>query len=350
VGVLYSPTKRKRNDKKTTSDMSINSTGPASVATATGVQCAFDDSTCKFAAFGERLTDVEYISAPFLQWGNIIIIIWTLALALSTKFVFSIPFKLYDQSTKAERDEQKRSKKEARTKARSARRKFKKAQKAVLSLGRLKALSSSNMKANSDAAVVAEKDEASGETKNTDSNETATAITDNSGAGDVELVEGDAKKEKITTPALVQNIPQFRSFDHQIVQSDNKAMSILYAGFVVSVMYAASGSRIPTDYTDDALESLTSFLVFSMIGYVLICVTVMLTSKLLLFKINVRHEILQGNLSVAVTVAGICLATSINLRVRFFLISFLFSSLFLVCRSDISPTVHQSFDNFSIII
>jgi uncharacterized membrane protein YjfL (UPF0719 family) len=170
------------------------------------------------------------------------------------------------------------------------------------------------MKANSDAAVVAEKDEASGETKNTDSNETATAITDNSGAGDVELVEGDAKKEKITTPALVQNIPQFRSFDHQIVQSDNKAMSILYAGFVVSVMYAASGSRIPTDYTDDALESLTSFLVFSMIGYVLICVTVMLTSKLLLFKINVRHEILQGNLSVAVTVAGICLATSINLR------------------------------------
>jgi hypothetical protein len=35
-----------------------------------------------------------------------------------------------------------------------------------------------------------------------------------------------------------------------------------------------------------------------------------------LFKVHVRKALLKGNLSVAITMGGICLATSINLRVR----------------------------------
>ena len=34
----------------------------------------------------------------------------------------------------------------------------------------------------------------------------------------------------------------FRSFDYQMVQGDNKAMGLLYAGFVVSLMLGCSGA------------------------------------------------------------------------------------------------------------
>lgn len=67
---------------------------------------------------------------------------------------------------------------------------------------------------------------------------------------------------------------------------------------------------------DDPLESLISFLTFSMIGYFLLCITFLATTKILLFKVHVRKALLKGNLSVAITMGGICLATSINLRVR----------------------------------
>lgn len=53
-----------------------------------------------------------------------------------------------------------------------------------------------------------------------------------------------------------------------------------------------------------------------MIGYFLLCITFLATTKILLFKVHVRKALLKGNLSVAITMGGICLATSINLRVR----------------------------------
>ena len=55
-----------------------------------------------------------------------------------------------------------------------------------------------------------------------------------------------------------------------------------------------------------------------MIGYCLLCITVLATTKILLFKVQVRKALLKGNLSVAITVGGICIATSINLRVSVF--------------------------------
>jgi uncharacterized membrane protein YjfL (UPF0719 family) len=98
------------------------------------------------------------------------------------------------------------------------------------------------------------------------------------------------------------------------VTADNKAMSILYTGFALSVMYAASGCRIPLDYDDEPMESLVDFLIYSTIGYFLLSTFVVLTAKILLFKVDIRRETLKGNLSVAITVAGICMATSITLR------------------------------------
>ena len=297
-------------------NMSVNTTQNIVDANA-GVSCAFDDMTCKFSAWGERLTDVEYIVEPFAQWGNLIVIFWTLALALSTKFVFSIPFVQLDKSTKAKREAIKSEKKDARIKARSARRKLKKAQRKIININRLKGGLKNLTAKLKEADAKAEKEE--GETKEV--TETV-GETKETGAKEVELVV-KSTTEQITTKLVDVNgkietpIPVFSSFDFQIVKSDNKAMSILYAGFVVSVMYAASGSRIPTDYTDDVIQSLTDFLIFSSIGYVAMCVTVLITAKILLYKVNVRKEVLQGNLSVAVTVAGICIATAINLRVRY---------------------------------
>jgi uncharacterized membrane protein YjfL (UPF0719 family) len=92
-------------------------------------------------------------------------------------------------------------------------------------------------------------------------------------------------------------------------------MSVSFGSFVLSLTFAASGSRIPLDYADEALTSLRDFLLYSMLGYFLLCIVVVVTTKILLYKVDVRKELLVGNLSVAITIAGICVATAVNLRV-----------------------------------
>lgn len=67
--------------------------------------CMWDDADCKMTDWGTRITDSEYISMPFIQWGNIVVLLWTLLLAFSTKYVFSLPFVLFDKKTKKQRQE-----------------------------------------------------------------------------------------------------------------------------------------------------------------------------------------------------------------------------------------------------
>ena len=73
--------------------------------------------------------------------------------------------------------------------------------------------------------------------------------------------------------------------------ADNKAMCIAYASFVVAVMLASSGCRIPLDYYHDALQSLIDFLLYSTISYMLLIVACVVQSKAFLIKLNVREEL-----------------------------------------------------------
>ena len=312
--------------------------------------CVWDDTDCQWELWGSKLLDVVYISVPLSQWSNIFIIIWTLMLAFSTKMgkrfpyflllfiifldsnfltshrkneAFSAPFLQYDKSTKAQRVLRKNARKEELLKAREARKRLKKAQRAVLSLTRLKSLPKVAEAAAASTSETTTAEPETGETKDSKADavqEAAPATV--TAADEIELQDmTDKSSTGAITKALAEadeEIPVFSSFDHQIVDADNKAMSVVFGSFVLSLMYAASGSRIPLDYSDDPLLSLVSFLTFSMIGYFLLCLVIVVSSKILLFKVNVRKELLKGNLSVAVTMAGVCGATAINLRVSVF--------------------------------
>lgn len=299
--------------------MNVNKTGIVDPAAA--FTCAWDDVSCKWDAWGVRLADTEYIGVVFAQWANIFIIIWTLILAYSTKFVFSFPFKMFDRSTKAQRLLVRAARKERTRKQREARKRMRKAQQAILSINRLKSLmhaKKDNEEEGEKKTVEEDKGEtpAAAETKNVDDAMPAAKAADSTtDAGDVELTEVGDNNDNDELLNDKDLTPVFSSFDNQIVTADNKAMSILYTGFALSVMYAASGCRIPLDYDDEPMESLVDFLIYSTIGYFLLSTFVVLTAKILLFKVDIRRETLKGNLSVAITVAGICVATSITLRV-----------------------------------
>ena len=127
-------------------------------------------------------------------------------------------------------------------------------------------------------------------------------------------VDLDADDVAVGISDLEAKFPVWRSFDHQIVLTDNKAMCIAYSSFVVAVMLACSGTRIPLDYDDDPLQSLMDFLLYSTLTYLLVMIACTLQSKLLLIKLNVRRELLKRNVSVALTFGGVCIASAINLR------------------------------------
>lgn len=239
-------------------------------------------------------------------------------LSFSTKLVFSLPFLMYDRSTKAKRNQVRDERKKNVQEKRIARRRLRKAQKTVLASVKMNLMAASKSKlAEADGAPEATAGEQKSDNADkVDQTKKPESVAD---AGDVELksLDQDKSQETIETTLINEDaeIPVFSSFDHQIVAGDNKAMSVVFGSFVLSLTYAASGTRIPLDYSDDPLESLISFLTFSMIGYFLLCITFLATTKILLFKVHVRKALLKGNLSVAITMGGICLATSINLRV-----------------------------------
>lgn len=277
------------------------------------------NSACQWDIWGEQLTNVEYISIPLQQWSNLVIIIWTLFLSFSTKLVFSLPFLMYDKSTKAKRNQVRKERKNNVQEKRLARRRLRKAQQTVLAsvkMNLMAAASNSKVAEEEGAPKATGGEQKAGNADKVDQTEKPESVAD---AGDVELksLDQDTSQETIESTLIKEDeeIPVFSSFDHQIVAGDNKAMSVVFGSFVLSLTYAASGSRIPLDYSDDPLESLVSFLTFSMIGYCLLCITFLATTKILLFKVDVRKALLKGNLSVAITMGGICIATSINLRV-----------------------------------
>ena len=285
--------------------------------------CMWDDTTCKMNDWGSRLTDVEYISIPFVQWGNLVVLLWTLLLAFSTKFVFGLPFVLLDKQTKSERQMARKAAREKRD-ARKRRMKKLRANVAIVGGGGLVALA----KAVSAGALKGAADGGDGEAKQGgDDNDTgeddsktlelqkltpATSTTSNDAAASV-----SSNNISISVDANELDQSEFivwRSFDHQIVFSDNKAMCIAYAAFVTSVMMACSGTRIPLDYDDDPLKSLIDFLLYSTLAYLLLILACVYQSKLLMIKLDVRKELLKRNVSVAITFAGISLASAINLR------------------------------------
>lgn len=264
--------------------------------------CMWDDVSCKTNDWGTRLIDTEYIGIPFAQWGNIVVIIWTILLVFSTKFVFSIPFLLWDKKTKSTRQALRIKRKEKRDAKKRRMRKLK-AKVATLGGGGLaglvKAASSGTM-----ASSGEKKSTTDGTSSGQGSSDKSVELHNMSGA-DLSLEVEDRDEEEVVV---------WRSFDHQIVLTDNKAISIAYSFFVVSVMLACSGTRIPLDYDDDPLQSLIDCLLYSTLTYVLLCAACLLQSKLLLMKLNVREQLLRRNKSVAITFSGIALASAVNLR------------------------------------
>jgi len=290
--------------------------GNVTVNVTAGQTCAWNGE-CQWEEWGKKLSDTNYIGVVLAQWSNIVIIIWTLLLAYSTKGVFSLPFLWYDRTTKAERLRIKKERKDKIIAAREARKKFKRAKNKLKLFGGLGAKSRGEMKETTTAEKVsAEAPEKKVDEKANDKKEDqvqAPEVSEN----EMKSLTKDASMTNIKQELLKVNseIPVFSSFDHQIVDSDNKAMSVSFGSFVLSLTFAASGSRIPLDYADEALTSLRDFLLYSMLGYFLLCIVVVVTTKILLYKVDVRKELLVGNLSVAITITGICVATAVNLRV-----------------------------------
>ncbi len=279
----------------------------------------WDNETCKMEDWGTRLTDTEYIGQPFLQWGNILIIFWTLLLAYSSRWVFSQPFLAHDKATKADR-----------VAARDARREKRKALRRRMRKLKAKALTVGGGMA---AAVKLAKAQAEEGNAEEDAGE-AKGDGDADGGG-VELTPLSPVDVVVDDGTAADQFAVFRSFDYQMVQGDNKAMGLLYAGFVVSLMLGCSGPRSPVDYDDPPLDSFVDFLLYSIIAYVLLGMAIVVQSKLLLPKVEVCKSLLQGNLSTAVTLAGICLATGINLNVSFVVV--VVAAGWRVCLLDCPP-------------
>lgn len=272
--------------------------------------CMWDDEDCKMEDWGLRLVDTEYISMPFVQWGNIVILLWTLLLAFSTKYAFSLPFIMFDKKTKRERQAYRVRQRKKRD---DKKRRMKKLRAKVATTGGGLA-----------SLVVAASFQEGGDSKSTEED-----VDGGNNASDGKALEmrklspsgssssGGAASSSdvaVTVSDVNEKFPVFRSFDHQIVLSDNKAMCVAYASFVVAVMLACSGSRIPLDYDDDPLQSLIDFLLYSSIAYMLLLVACVMQTKLLLIKLNVRKALLNRNISVALTFAGVALASAVNLR------------------------------------
>ena len=210
------------------------------------------NSACQWDIWGEQLTNVEYISIPLQQWSNLVIIIWTLFLSFSTKLVFSLPFLMYDKSTKAKRNQVRKERKNNVQEKRLARRRLRKAQQTVLAsvkMNLMAAASNSKVAEEEGAPKATGGEQKAGNADKVDQTEKPESVAD---AGDVELksLDQDTSQETIESTLIKEDeeIPVFSSFDHQIVAGDNKAMSVVFGSFVLSLTYAASGSRIPLDY------------------------------------------------------------------------------------------------------
>ena len=173
-------------------------------------------------------------------------------LSFSTKLVFSLPFLMYDRSTKAKRNQVRDERKKNVQEKRIARRRLRKAQKTVLASVKmnLMAATSKSKLAEADGAPEATAGEQKSDNADkVDQTKKPESVAD---AGDVELksLDQDKSPETIETTLINEDaeIPVFSSFDHQIVAGDNKAMSVVFGSFVLSLTYAASGTRIPLDY------------------------------------------------------------------------------------------------------
>ena len=173
-------------------------------------------------------------------------------LSFSTKLVFSLPFLMYDRSTKAKRNQVRDERKKNVQEKRIARRRLRKAQKTVLASVKmnLMAAASKSKLAEADGAPEATAGEQKSDNADkVDQTKKPESVAD---AGDVELksLDQDKSPETIETTLINEDaeIPVFSSFDHQIVAGDNKAMSVVFGSFVLSLTYAASGTRIPLDY------------------------------------------------------------------------------------------------------
>ena len=173
-------------------------------------------------------------------------------LSFSTKLVFSLPFLMYDRSTKAKRNQVRDERKKNVQEKRIARRRLRKAQKTVLASVKmtLMAAASKSKLAEADGAPEATAGEQKSDNADkVDQTKKPESVAD---AGDVELksLDQDKSQETIETTLINEDaeIPVFSSFDHQIVAGDNKAMSVVFGSFVLSLTYAASGTRIPLDY------------------------------------------------------------------------------------------------------
>jgi uncharacterized membrane protein YjfL (UPF0719 family) len=277
--------------------------------TAAAGTCMWDDTDCKMADWGTRITDVEYISMPFVQWGNIVVLLWTLLLAFSTKYVFSLPFLMFDKGTKKERQAYRVGQRQKRD---AKKRRMKKLRAKVATIGGggfaalAKAAAGGEVKDDSNTGGG---DGASSGDKGIELRNLSPASTPNS-----DDAPTSAADVAVTVSNLDAKFPVWRSFDHQIVLTDNKAMCVAYSAFVVSVMLACSGTRIPLDYDDDPMQSLMDFLLYSTLTYLLLMIACVMQSKLLLIKLNVRRELLKRNVSVALTFGGVAIASAINLR------------------------------------
>ena len=172
-------------------------------------------------------------------------------LSFSTKLVFSLPFLMYDRSTKAKRNQVRDERKKNVQEKRIARRRLRKAQKTVLASVKMNLMAASKSKlAEADGAPEATAGEQKSDNADkVDQTKKPESVAD---AGDVELksLDQDKSPETIETTLINEDaeIPVFSSFDHQIVAGDNKAMSVVFGSFVLSLTYAASGTRIPLDY------------------------------------------------------------------------------------------------------
>ena len=210
------------------------------------------NSPCQWDVWGEQLTNVEYISIPLQQWSNLIIIIWTLMLSFSTKLVFSLPFLMYDRSTKAKRNQVRDERKKNVQEKRIARRRLRKAQKTVLASVKMNLLAAASKSKLAEADGAPEATAGEQKSDNADKVDQTKKPESVADAGDVELksLDQDKSPETIETTLINEDaeIPVFSSFDHQIVAGDNKAMSVVFGSFVLSLTYAASGTRIPLDY------------------------------------------------------------------------------------------------------